>query len=219
MTDPTTPIRAVLFDNDGTLVDSEYLCNLALQQQFAGYGVELSLEELIRHYRGGRLSDIFSRLCQAHQINRPANYETEYRARLQLLFTAKLKPVAGAASVLQQLQQKALQLAVVSNGPQSKMRDTLQLCQLLPFFSAGHGTRLFSAYDCGLFKPNPALYLHAISSLGRKPTECVIVEDSLTGVQAGLAAGVRTFFLNHYGETCPAGAIEMKQLSDLLTAL
>lgn len=219
MTDLAMAVRAVLFDNDGTLVDSEYLCNLALQEQFASYGVALSLEELIRHYRGGRLSDIFSRLCQAHQINRPANYETEYRARLQLLFAAKLKPVAGAASVLQQLQQKALQLAVVSNGPQSKMHDTLQLCQLLPFFSAGKATRLFSAYDCGFFKPDPALYLHAINSLGLKPTECVIVEDSLTGVQAGLAAGVRTYFLNHYGETCPAGAIEIRQLSDLLTAL
>lgn len=213
-------ICAVLFDNDGTLVDSEALCNLALQQQFADYGVHLSLDELILQYRGGKLSDIFSRLCYAHHINRPANYEVEYRARLHLLFAAALKPIDGAAELLQHLQQKQFQLAVVSNGPQSKMRHTLELCQLLPFFSSEQSSgqsRLFSAYDCGLFKPDPALYLHAIERLGLERSQCAIVEDSLTGVKAGLAADVRTYFLNHYAEVCPAGAIEIKQLSALKT--
>lgn len=217
---PARRIRAVLFDNDGTLVDSEYLCNLALQQQFSSYGVVLTLDELIQHHRGGKLSDIFSRLCLAHHINRPANYETEYRARLQQLFAEALQPVAGAALVLEQLKQQQLQLAVVSNGPQSKMRFTLAHCGLLEYFCDNNKSdRLFSAYDCSFFKPDPALYLHVINELGLKPTECVIVEDSPTGVQAGLAAGVKTFFLNHYAEPCPAGAIEIKQLSDLLTAL
>ncbi len=55
---PARRIRAVLFDNDGTLVDSEYLCNLALQQQFADYGVALTLDELIKHYRGGKLGRV-----------------------------------------------------------------------------------------------------------------------------------------------------------------
>lgn len=220
MSEPITRISAVLFDNDGTLVDSEYLCNLALQQQFAGYGVNLSLDELLLHYRGGRLSDVFNALCLAHHINKPANYETEYRARLQRLFTEALQPVNGAAAVLAALQQQQLQLAVVSNGPQSKMRFTLEHCGLLAYFcNNAMPDRLFSAYDCGLFKPDPALYLHVIHTLGLEPAECVIVEDSPTGVQAGLAAGVRTYFLNHYAEACPAGAIEIKQLSDLLTAL
>ncbi len=220
MQEPATRIRAVLFDNDGTLVDSEYLCNLALQQQFADYGINISLDELLLHYRGGKLSDIFSRLCLAHHISRPANYETEYRARLQQLFTKALQPIAGAAAVLEQLKQQQLQLAVVSNGPQSKMRFTLAHCGLLAYFCDNNEPqRLFSAYDCNLFKPDPALYLYAIKALGLESAECVIVEDSPTGVRAGLAAGVKTFFLNHYAEPCPAGAIEIKQLSDLLTAL
>ncbi len=220
MQEPATRIRAVLFDNDGTLVDSEYLCNLALQQQFADYGINISLDELLLHYRGGKLSDIFSRVCLAHHISRPANYETVYRARLQQLFTKALQPIAGAAAVLEQLKQQQLQLAVVSNGPQSKMRFTLAHCGLLAYFCDNNEPqRLFSAYDCNLFKPDPALYLYAIKALGLESAECVIVEDSPTGVQAGLAAGVKTFFLNHYAEPCPVGALEIKQLSDLLTAL
>lgn len=216
------PLRAVLFDNDGTLVDSERLCNLALQQQFAGYGIELPLAELLAHYRGGRLHDIFSRLCAAHQLNLPADYETEYRARLQQLFAAQLSPVEGAAELLQQLQQQGLTLAVVSNGPQSKMRFTLEHCGLLPFFAANSQPAeqaLFSAYDCGLFKPDPALYLHAAAALGVAPKQCIIIEDSLPGVQAGLAAGIRTFFLNHYQEACPPGAIELSGLPDLIPTL
>jgi HAD superfamily hydrolase (TIGR01509 family) len=220
MSKPAPRIRAVLFDNDGTLVDSEYLCNLALQQQFAGYGVHITLNELLLHYRGGKLSDIFSRLCLAHHMSRPANYETEYRARLQLLFSEALQPISGASAVLAKLQQQQLLLAVVSNGPQSKMRYTLAHCGLLEYFCDNNEPeRLFSAYDCNLFKPDPALYLHVIKALGLEPADCVIVEDSPTGVQAGLAAGVKTFFLNHYAEPCPAGALEIKQLSDLLTAL
>jgi HAD superfamily hydrolase (TIGR01509 family) len=217
---PARRIRAVLFDNDGTLVDSEYLCNLALQQQFESYGVALTLHELIKHYRGGKLSDIFSALCKTHHMHRPANYETEYRARLQQLFSEALKPVAGAAAVLAALKQQQLQLAVVSNGPQSKMRFTLAHCGLLQYFCDNTAPeRLFSAYDCNLFKPDPALYLYVIQALGLEPADCVIVEDSQTGVQAGLAAGVRTYFLNHYDEACPDGAIEIKQLSDLLSVL
>ncbi len=217
---PARRIRAVLFDNDGTLVDSEYLCNLALQQQFESYGVVLTLHELIAHYRGGKLSDIFTALCKTHDIRRPANYETEYRARLQQLFSEALKPIAGAAALLTALKQQQLQLAVVSNGPQSKVRFTLAHCGLLEYFTDHTAPeRLFSAYDCNLFKPDPALYLYVIKTLGREPAECVIVEDSQTGVQAGLAAGVRTYFLNHYDEACPDGAIEIKQLSDLLSVL
>jgi len=223
MPELATNICAVLFDNDGTLVDSEALCNLALQQQFANYGVELSLDELILHYRGGKLSDIFNRLCFAHHIQRPVNYELDYRTRLNVLFNAALKPIDGAADLLQHLQRNHFQLAVVSNGPPQKMRHTLGLCQLLPFFDSGDSSdksgadnsRLFSAYDCGLFKPDPGLYLDAIQRLGLKPCQCAIVEDSLPGVQAGLAAGVRTYFLNHYAEDCPAGAIEIKHLSAL----
>lgn len=217
------PLRAVLFDNDGTLVDSERLCNLALQQQFAGYGVDLPLAELLAHYRGGRLHDIFSRLCAAHQLNLPADYESEYRARLQQLFAAQLRPVEGATALLQQLQQQGLTLAVVSNGPQSKLRFTLEHCGLLPFFAANSqpaaDPALFSAYDCGLFKPDPALYLHAAAALGVAPKQCIIVEDSLPGVQAGVAAGIRTFFLNHYQEACPPGAIELTALAELIPAL
>jgi len=223
------PLRAVLFDNDGTLVDSERLCNLALQQQFAGYGVDLPLAELLAQYRGGRLHDIFSRLCAAHQLHLPADYETEYRARLQQLFAAQLSPVEGATALLQQLQQQGLTLAVVSNGPLSKMRFTLEHCGLLPFFTAGSDAattpltakaqRLFSAYDCGLFKPDPALYLHAAAALGLAPAQCIVVEDSLPGVQAAVGAGMRTFFLNHYQESCPAGAIELTALAELIPVL
>lgn len=208
-------IRCVLFDNDGTLVDSEALCTLALQQQFASYGVELDYQHLFEHYRGGQLRQIFQRLCQQHQITLPEDYESNYRARLALLFEAQLKPIPGAHALLQWCQAQGWTLAVVSNGPASKITSTLLQCGLAHFFSG----RYFSAYDCGFFKPDGRLYLHAAQRLGFRPEQCIVIEDSPPGVQAGLDAGIPTFFVNHHQAPVAKGAHSVRDLTELAAVL
>lgn len=208
-------IRCVLFDNDGTLVDSEALCTLALQQQFADYGVVLDYQYLFEHYRGGQLSQIFTQLCQQHQLPLPADYETQYRARLASLFAAQLQPVTGAAELLQQCAAQGWHLAVVSNGPRSKIESTLQQCGLAQFFQQ----RYFSAYECGFFKPDGRLYLHAAQAMGFSPAECIVIEDSPPGVQAGLQAGMLTFFVNHHQSPVPDGAVAVAHLAELATLI
>ena len=204
----TTQNLCLLFDSDGTLVDSEGLCNQALAQIFADYGVTLSVQELIRDYRGGQLSDIFDTLAKLHGVALRDDTEPRYRALVRQLFQAELKAVAGIKPVLQFCQQQRWSMAVVSNGPLFKVQQALELCGLTEFFNDPiSGSKVFSAYDIQRFKPDPALYLHAAASLGAKPEQCVVIEDSLPGVLAGLAAGMHTLFYNIHGESSPSALV------------
>lgn len=209
----------LLFDSDGTLVDSEGLCNQALAQIFADYGVTLSVAELIRDYRGGQLADIFDTLAKLHGVRLSHDTEPRYRALVQQLFQAELNAVVGIQPALQFCQLQGWPMAVVSNGPRFKVQQALELCGLADFFN----DRIFSAYDIQRFKPDPALYLHAAASLGATPAHCVVIEDSLPGVLAGLGAGMHTLFYNIHGETCPSALVtefnDMKSLPKLLSKL
>lgn len=205
----------LLFDSDGTLVDSEGLCNQAIALLFARYNIELSVSELLRNYRGVALTQIFATLAAQHNITLSDDSESWYRAKVAELFNKKLKPVAGIPQIMAWVKQQGWPCAVVSNGPPAKLQHALQHCELLPYFN-GH---IYSAYDINFFKPDPRLYLHAATQLGAEPANCVVIEDSLTGVQAGLAAGMTTLFYNVHAAPCPPAAIEihdMLQLRDIL---
>jgi len=76
---------------------------------------------------------------------------------------------------------------VASSGPVEKIRLSLTITGLLDRF----GDRIFSSYEIGSWKPEPDLFLHAAKSMGASPGETVVVEDSVLGVRAGVAAGMR----------------------------
>ena len=206
----------LLFDSDGTLVDSEWLCNQALALLFARYGVQLNVAELMRDYRGGELQRIFDQLAAKHNVTLDSNSEAWYRAKVAELFAQQLQPVAGIPELLAWVQQQGWPCAVVSNGPQSKLQQALSRCQLLPFFN----NHIYSAYDIDIFKPDPRLYLHAAAQLGARPEQCVVIEDSLPGVKAGVAAGITTIFYNLHNETSPStDVIEIKHISEIKAIL
>ncbi|MBX2859468.1 MAG: HAD-IA family hydrolase [Cellvibrionaceae bacterium] len=206
----------LLFDNDGTLVDSEYLCNLAIAQQFAELGVTLDVDDLVRNYRGGKLSEILGSLALRHQVKLRDDAEKNYRQRVAQLFDEQLKPVSGIETALAQLPQVK---AVVSNGPRKKIEHALQVCDLRHYFS----DRLFSAYDLGLHKPDPHIYLESAKKLGFTPEQCVVIEDSETGVSAGSRAGISTLFYNKFNEALDLPHVtsftDMRELPALIDAL
>lgn len=96
--------------------------------------------------------------------------------------------IPGAFDLLERL---TIPFCVATNGPREKAELTLELTGLLKFFP----DRLFSAYEVGIYKPDPGLFLHAAQVMGVAPERCAVVEDSLPGVQAGLAAGMQVYAL------------------------
>lgn len=181
-------VECVLFDCDGTLVDSEVLCSKAYVHMFAHYGIELALEEVFKKYKGIKLYEIIERVNTEQGVNLPASdLEPIFRQEVARLFDAELQPIAGARELLAQM---TAPMCTVSNGPVSKMQHSLGLTDMLSYFD----DRLFSGYDIQRWKPDPAIVFHAAQQMQVPVERCILVDDSVAGAQAGIAAGIPVFY-------------------------
>lgn len=202
------PIEAVIFDCDGTLVDSERLANAALVECVAPFGLRMTAEEAMQAYVGGKMADCVADLERRLGRKLPDSFVPEVRRRTAEAFRSHLKPVDGAMDTLQKLR---LPFCVASSGPMEKIELSLALTGLARFFPRN---RIFSAYDVGSWKPEPGLFLHAAASMGAVPDRCAVVEDSLPGVEAGTNAGMRTFWFRPRGPL-PRSVVALHRLADL----
>lgn len=181
-------IRCILFDCDGTLVDSEIICSKAYVSMFARYGITLSLDEIYREFKGVRLYDIIDIIQRRHPFHADrAEMESHYRAEVAHLFASELQPIPHAHELLSQI---CVPMCTASNGPVSKMQSSLGATGMLPFF----GDHLYSGYDIQSWKPEPDLMHHAAQSMGVTIEECILVDDSPAGAHAGIAAGIPVFY-------------------------
>lgn len=175
---------AVIFDCDGTLVDSEPLGLAAIAQEALALGVEPVHLADLDTMKGQSMATTLATIAQRWGRELPADFETTVRATMAESFKTQLQPMPGALALLQRL---TVPYCVASNGPRAKTELTLLVTGLLPLLQG----RIFSAYEVGAFKPSPALFLHAARAIGVAPERCVVVEDSTFGMRAGLAAGMR----------------------------
>ncbi|MBJ3815708.1 6-phosphogluconate phosphatase [Shimwellia pseudoproteus] len=181
-------IDAVFFDCDGTLVDSEVICSKAYVHMFAQAGITLDLEEVFKRFKGIKLYEIIDTINAEHgtQLTRE-QLEPAYRAEVARLFDSELQEIPGAASLVAKI---TLPMCIVSNGPVSKMQHSLGKTHMLDHFA----DRLYSGYDIQCWKPDPAIMFHAASEMRVDPTRSILVDDSMAGAQAGIAAGMEVFY-------------------------
>lgn len=211
----------LLIDCDGTLVDSEIILAEVLAEIFAEAGLCFGAEDYLRDWRGVALEAIFTGMAEQQDRKLDAyqtrQMEQQLRRRMAREMALHLQPMPGVAKSLDNLPHTK---AVVSNGPLEKIRLALDTTGLARHFSE----RLFSAHELGLFKPDPRIFLASAEKLGIEPGRCVVVEDSPTGIRAGLDAGMKVIHYNRFPqrEPTPAGAIPMahwQQLPSLLREL
>lgn len=189
---PPAAFAAVIFDCDGTLVDSEPIALAALADEARAIdpGVLIDAGELLA-LKGCSMATSLAFIGRHLGRAMPADFEARARARMAQAFRKGLQPLPGALQLLQTLQSLALPYCVASNGPRHKMDLTLAVTGLLPLLDG----RIFSAYEVGIFKPDPGLFLHAARALGVEPARCAVVEDSRAGIEAGVAAGMTVYAL------------------------
>jgi HAD superfamily hydrolase (TIGR01509 family) len=192
-------IDAVIFDCDGTLVDSETLGPSVLFDCLCERGVSRDLLDL-RHVRGRNLVDYLAEIEAVCGVSLPEHIVLpEYRARLPEVFRGRLKPIDGAAEIVRAVSSR-VPVAVASSAMKDKIVLSLSITGLEPFFSG----RIYSSYDVGIWKPEPGLFLHVAQELGVPPERCAVIEDSTPGVTAGIAAGMSVFALETDGVELPA---------------
>jgi HAD superfamily hydrolase (TIGR01509 family) len=181
-------IGAVIFDCDGTLIDSEPIALQALADEARALDPQAQLDDLMPGLKGRSM--LYNIAAIGERLGRvlPPDFEDRARARMALAFRTQLQPLPGALELLRSL---TVPYCVASNGPRHKMELTLAVTGLMPWLEG----RIFSAYEVGSYKPDPGLFLHAARAMGVAPERCAVVEDSVVGVEAGIAAGMTVFAL------------------------
>lgn len=187
------PVSALLFDLDGTLVDSEQPGLQVLHRMASKLGLDWSYEDSLQRFRGVPMPQCISDIARHLPAGRPALDEVQFlrelRAAMAERFRQDLQEIPGAGQLLASLK---IPFAVATNGPREKAQLTLSLTGLDRWLEG----RVFCAPEVGSYKPEPELFLHAARALGCAPASCAVVEDSLPGMLGGLAAGMRVFSLH-----------------------
>jgi len=173
----------VTFDCDGVLIDSELLSSRADRECLAECGIELSVDEIRDRYTGISFAGMVADL-EARHGPLPADFADRHRTRLWPLFETELQAIPGVGAVLDSLTCK---ICVASSGRPERLKHALSLVGLYDRFHP----HIFSATEVPRGKPAPDLFLYAAERMGVMPERCVVIEDSLPGVAAAVAAGMR----------------------------
>jgi HAD superfamily hydrolase (TIGR01509 family) len=173
--------QCIIFDLDGTLVDSEPLSSRAFIDLLPD--LDVGVEELTTQIRGGKFAEVLLDIQTRYQIGIPEGFESIFRSRVAELFEIALLPIPGVPQMLELTSQA---MCIASSGPRPKISHALNKTGLSHYFK----DNIFSAYDIGSWKPEPDLFLHAAKKMGFKRSECIVIEDSSIGVRAAEAAGI-----------------------------
>lgn len=206
------PQLLVIFDLDGTLVDSETLCNQAFLDLLPT--LNETVEALVNQFRGKKLSDILGDIERKISSPLPEEFEQRYRNRVADLFATELRPIEGVPEMLEAIE---FPFCIASSGPPEKIKQALTVTGLHRYF----GEKFFSSYIVGSWKPDPGLFLHAAAAMGFGPKHCVVVEDSPVGIEAAASAGMRAL---HYAPSVKTSRnmntfSSMSELSSILQVM
>ena len=177
---------AVLFDCDGVLVDSEPITNGVLREMLNEAGWGLSSAECMAIFIGKAVRDERARI--ERETGRPLteDWMRAFYARRDVRLRAELRAMDGALGAVAAAHRHARgRIACASGADKAKVVMQIDMAGMSPYFE----DRIFSGHDMPRSKPAPDVYLAAAAHLGADPRRCLVVEDTATGVRAGLDAG------------------------------
>jgi len=202
---------SVIFDCDGVLVDTEPIANRVLAALLTEAGVPTTFDDCMREYRGRAMTSVLAAATEKLGAPLPFDVADRYYTDVKTIFRLELQPVPGVIDALERIE---LPTCVASSGPHHKMEVTLRHTGLWDRFEG----RIFSASEVGIGKPAPDLFLHAARQMGFDPATTAVVEDSLPGVLAARAAGMRALaFTRHTNadELAAAGGEPFEDMAEL----
>jgi HAD superfamily hydrolase (TIGR01509 family) len=198
-------ISHVIFDCDGVLIDSESISMAVDMALLAENGIHLTETEMFLRFVGPTFEDMVAGLEREHGKTLPPDLSARKDVMMLERYRRDLKPVPGVISMLRGL---ALPKSIGTNGPRNRALEALRLTGLEPFF----GDRLTTYEDVEYPKPAPDIYQLAARRAGLNPAHCLVVEDSVTGATAALAAGCKVIGFTGVAHDPVAKGRELKQL-------
>lgn len=213
----------VIFDCDGVLVDSEPIVHRVLNQMLNELGIEISLEESKRWFLGRAVRDELGNIERRLGRPLPDNWLSTWLARRNQVLEAEVVAVPHVREAIESIRASGLPVCVASGADRIKVKLQLTRTGLVGLFQPDGREHIFSSTEVERSKPAPDVYLLAARTMEVEPSRCVVVEDSPTGVTAGVAAGMTVLgyaALNDARELREAGAsaifTDMRQLPELI---
>jgi HAD superfamily hydrolase (TIGR01509 family) len=173
----------VIFDCDGVVVDSEVLACQCLADTLVRYGIPVTLEEVFDRFLGRSFSAVEGHYLNIRRQELPAAFRDDLRAHMLSSFSASLRSMPHVREVLEALGRP---YCLASSSDAKRIAHTLAVTRLDSYF----GDRVYNAAMVKSGKPAPDLFLFVAEKMGARPDQTLVVEDSVTGVLAGKAAGM-----------------------------
>ncbi len=189
----------IIFDCDGVLIDSEVIACRTDAACLAEIGITMSAEEIMDRYVGISAAAMFADIERRHARSLPSDFAETLRVRIAAAFETDLRPMTGIEPILQALPYRR---CVASSSAPERLRYSLSLTGLLQYFEPN----IFSAAQVARGKPAPDLFLFAAAQRQTPPHTCLVIEDSVAGVTAAIAAGMRVIGFTGGGHCRPGHA-------------
>jgi HAD superfamily hydrolase (TIGR01509 family) len=212
--------KLVIFDCDGVLVDTENLANRRLAEWLTAAGFTSTFEYCHKHFSGRSMASVQKEVEETTEIRLGADFVERWNAGLPDLFSHGVEAIPYVSDFIEKVRAAGIAYCVASSARVSKMHITLGQTGLLPLFEHA----MFSSTMVSRGKPFPDLFLHAARTMGFAPADCIVIEDSVAGTEAGIAAGMRVFSyhadpLSNRDGLAAAGGIlfdDMRELASLV---
>jgi len=181
----------IIFDCDGTLVDSEAICNAVLVDLVNQYAdKQYTLDYALCYWAGMTLSNVLAVVQEEQGCDFPDDVRDRYVETCNQKYQIDLKPVSGAIDLVESCNQ-SVEICVGSNGERTNVFDSLKLCGFSPnYFTEDN---IFTRIQVPNGKPEPDLFLFAAEKMAVDPKRCLVIEDSESGVTAGKEAGMEVW--------------------------
>lgn len=189
----------VIFDCDGVLIDSEIISARMLVTELARLGLTIDLAYVERHFLGRSYPVVMETIRREFGLDLPPDFEVQYREALLAAFQQELTIVPHVREVLETI---GVPFCVATSSSPRRVEMSLNLVGLTGLV----GDRVFTSTLVARGKPAPDLFLYAADRMGARPDRTLVIEDSLTGLRAGLAAGMTVWRFvggSHLGPQTP----------------
>ena len=188
-------LKAVIFDMDGVIVNSEPLHHLAYKKMFEEFQLDVS-NSLYESFTGQSTHSICKQLCNIFNLNKdPNELVLSKRKHFKVIFErdSSFQMIDGAMNLIENYFNNDLTLVLASSASMTNIDRIFKKFDLNKFFKAK-----ISGADLKESKPNPEIFVKAAQLAGFKKEECIVIEDSTSGIMASKSAGIYCVGYNSY---------------------
>ncbi len=210
---PTTDISLVIFDCDGVLIDSEIISARMLVAELEKLGLPIDLDYVTRHFLGRSYPTVMQQIRTEFGLALPPSFEDSYRENLLAAFHQELRIMPHVRHVLENI---GVPFCIATSSSPRRAAMSLDLVGLTGLVEG----RVFTSTMVARGKPAPDIFLFAANKMGADPAKTLVIEDSLTGIRAGLAAGMTVWRFvggSHLGPQTPTEPDDAAPHSRLVT--